>query len=175
MSHWRWLTTPSTPCRHVWSFCDRRRYKTDLLRLSCECMCRDSVFWAALIKIKFQLRLVAKGNRQHSRLLWSHQLFGSAGHLVSAEQKRLESGYFQATPSVCGEVDGSRSSTRCFYFERESVGSFSGNSFSNAKISWEYQRFGHDRTCEDVTLDCHILFSVFHWPNNYEVDNQCLK
>lgn len=39
----------------------------------------------------FQLpRLVAKGNRQQSLLLWSHQLFGSAGHLVSAEQMRLE-------------------------------------------------------------------------------------
>lgn len=33
---------------------------------------------------------LAKGNRQQSLLLWTHQLFGSAGHLVSAEQMRLE-------------------------------------------------------------------------------------
>lgn len=37
-----------------------------------------------------QPRPVAKGNRQQNLLLCSHQLFGSAGHLVSVEQMRLE-------------------------------------------------------------------------------------
>lgn len=75
-----------------------------LASLMCD-LCRNSVFVTGSPQNKGECRAVffqqtraaARENRRQSPLLWIHQLFGRVGRLVSADQMRRESGYFQAT------------------------------------------------------------------------------
>lgn len=88
MTRWHWLTTLSAPCRYVMIYLCSEKVKN--------CVC---IWWNCFHQKKkksFCLLFPTAATccqRKESCSLWSHQLFGSARHLVSAEQMRLEAGW----------------------------------------------------------------------------------